>query len=604
MEVDVETATLTLSAEPKPDAANQQARELPDVGGAAYRLAMRILGSPENAEDVVQQAYVVALERLHSGSPPLELRTWFLGVVANLAKLHRRRGAKRREKETAMRQDHADATPCGEDLVTALGGAMAMLDEKYRLPVSLCYEEGLSQREAAAVLQMPERTLSHHVNTGIAKLRKALERAGYVVLPAAVLEGLRQTAPAVPASLAERVETLVSSGAKAVPHRFASTAARKASAAKGGLAMKLVAGVVLAGAVAAGVAVVGGGLGPLGAVPPGEFKDPPPDQVYRMQLMVRDSQKILDGPAGQAETIDVIKGLDVDHAGNWYWAESGYPALRVFRKETGRVHTVAGSTVCGLLDGPLEVARFGGWAYNATNLIFASGDGKHVFLRDAKAGNVWRHIDLDAGAVRTLEPYQGQRGTGHLVIVRDKSGLVYAFRTNGGAVPESKGYTKLKVAPFKVKHHYIGGIDRCALDAEKMRFYWHGRRNVATCDLRTGEVSTLAAGERAKPAPAGKPFAGTRLWCPTGMSISPSGRYLYVGGGDFSTCHRFDLEKKETANLEPAGKGLCRFVPADPARDIKGLRAGWPAAAIVAPGGELVWPGSSASGIFRLVPAK
>jgi hypothetical protein len=362
--------------------------------------------------------------------------------------------------------------------------------------------------------------------------------------------------------------------------------------------------VILCGAAAAAVtaAVLAAEPEPEPLKPP---PDPPPDQTYRMVNAIRNIKKVLDGPVGQAECIDVIKGHDVDFAGNWYWAESAYPAIRMYDRKSGKVRTIAGSTACGLLDGPLESARFGGWSYNATNLISVSGDGKHIFVQDTKQptgyAGPWRHVDREKGIVESVGPYQDRKRMA-LVIVRDKSGTIYAFCTTGQEAPDCSGYTKLKIAPLKTKNHYIGRPDDWALDVEKMKFYYHGRGNITVCDLKTGDVSTLAAGSKKKPAPAGKPFAGTRFWCPTGMSLSPSGRYLYVGGGDYYSCHRFDLETKEAANLEPAGKGVYRFFKADPARDIKQCPITWPGPAVVAPDGELIWPGSSATGMYRLVP--
>ena len=82
---------------------------------------------------------------------------------------------------------------------------------------------------------MPERTVSKYVNVGLAKLRKALERAGYPAAVAAVLGGLKQTAPAVPASLASRVEALVAQGMAQATAGAGGTAGTLASAAaKGG----------------------------------------------------------------------------------------------------------------------------------------------------------------------------------------------------------------------------------------------------------------------------------------------------------------------------------------------------------------------------------
>jgi len=390
----VETAALNPGLDRKEGASGLPARGLLGLSGAAYRLAMRILGSPEDAEDVVQQAYVAALERLRSGSPPLEERAWFLGAVANLARLHRRRQSKRREKEAAMRQDRAGAPAQGTDFGTTLGGAMAMLDEKYRLPVSLYYEEGLTQRETAAILKLPESTISDHVNTGLVKLRKALERAGYPAAVAAVLGGLKSTAPDVPASLAGRVEALVANGA--VGQVAMSGSAVSAAAAKGGIAMKLIAGLVLAGAVAAGVATLSGGGGgtplPAGATP---VKGP----LKREHFAFINQYGHLDGPRREA-----IAGrgprIALDAKGNaYFFAAHYYGALRCVRTG-GQVVSLSGNDYWNsdmpLTEGPASCL---GNPYGVRGMSFGLPTGTLVVKGVPDEG-------ADKGCIYTTDPYK------------------------------------------------------------------------------------------------------------------------------------------------------------------------------------------------------
>jgi len=393
----VETAALSLNSQPKADAASREAHALLGLSGPAYRLAMRILGSPQNAEDMVQGAYVVALERLGSDSPPLEMRTWFLGIVANLARLHRRRQSKRREKEAVMWQDRAGAPAQGADLGATLGGAMAMLDEKYRLPVSLCYEEGLTQRETAAILKLPERTISDHVQVGLAKLRKALERAGYPAAVAAVLGGLKSTAPAVPASLAGRVEALVAQSAM----KTGTGAAAAASAvAKGGIAMKLIAGLVFAGVVAAGVAVVSGRRGgaplPAGAPAGGDWRN----ERWTLEdfTNVRGGGPTF-GPAVQAG--GAVYQLCGDKDGNLFLANNytvGTANTIDIVTPDGMRFRLAGTGVRGYRDGPARQAQFDhadryvspiGLRADDRGNLFLADNGNRVIRRIYRKGEEW-----------------------------------------------------------------------------------------------------------------------------------------------------------------------------------------------------------------------
>ena len=86
----------------------------------AWRLAVRVLGSTDGAEDVVQQAYLAAIEQLRSGLPPIEERAWFLGVVANLARRHVRTEANLKRRQTAMERVRPEAPASDPELVSRL----------------------------------------------------------------------------------------------------------------------------------------------------------------------------------------------------------------------------------------------------------------------------------------------------------------------------------------------------------------------------------------------------------------------------------------------------------------------------------------------------
>jgi len=571
-------------------------RELMTHGRAAWRVALAVLRDASAAEDAVQEAYARVWDARGSIRREVSVRAYLLRAVANTAReIARTENRRRAREDRAGREGRMPlARRLDAELASRLERSLASLDEGTRLAVELHYGEGLSHAEVASVLELEPAAARKRASRGLARLRELLAGAGLALAPGALSGALGTASPGVPAALGARLGRIVLDGTR--------VAGAGTAAAKGGIAMKLIAGVVLAAIVAAGVATLSGGGGDLSAAaPPTGRKDAPHGQKYEMALTVCDEQKILDGPVEGAECVDVIKGLDLDDAGNWYWAESAYAALRTFRKKTGRVYTVAGSTACGLLDGPLEAARFGGWSYNSTNLISASSDGRHVFVRDNKIGRIWRHIDLEAGMVRSLPPYQ-QKGKMHLIIVRDKSGEIYAFYSSGQDAPDCPGYKKLKVAPFKTKDHYIGSPDDWAIDAENMKFYWHSRGDIQVCNLKTGEIKNLTPGDGHKCASG--PFEGMAFWCPTGMSISPGGRYVYVGGGDSSTCWRLDLEKKHIDRWARGEDKLWSF--GEGKHTDKGCRGVmgsncWPAAVLFGPDGHGAWP--TCHGIYRLTPA-
>ncbi len=127
-----------------------------------YRVALRIVGEPADAEDVVQDAWISAwrsLPRFRGESAP---STWLYRVVTNaaLGLLRRQRltvplDAETVEGTTAV--DEADgpehAALRGEQ-TAEVHRALASLDPSQRVPLVLREFEGLSHEEVAAVLDI------------------------------------------------------------------------------------------------------------------------------------------------------------------------------------------------------------------------------------------------------------------------------------------------------------------------------------------------------------------------------------------------------------------------------------------------------------------
>ncbi len=550
----MEAAVLNATAEsPRGDGARSEQRLL-ELSNPAYRLAFRVLGSHEAAEDAVQQAYLNALRYLDRGGRPEQERTWFLKVVANAARDSRRSETSRRRGEAAV-EARQDAGPGPDrELINGLRVALHALEEKYRLPVSLCYEEKLSQREVAAVLDIPERTVSKYVNTGLGKLRRALEGAGYPAAVAIVLGGLKQTAPAVPASLAGRVEALVANGARTAPQELASRAARKGSVAKGGLAMKVIAGIVLAGAIAAGVAVVSGGDG--GSRLPAEK----PKNKFSTPVTASDAEWHLDGVwagcgvkgylDGPRKEIFVFTGPSTKM---WFeWA--GDFNLRKYEKEIDRYLTVTGGAR-GWLDGPFTRARFGGWSYGSSGVRTAgSPDGRYLYMVDL--GRL-RVLDMEKRTVRTLLDKVNA-----VAVSVDKKGNAWIFSWGGGLriVNVEGKVLETRSLPGNFEKQPLIGHGFCArLDEENDRL-WGMKRNglyLWYWDFKqAGKVVPVLwdYGKKSRGKCVTGPFEGTQMHCPAGFAFGPDDPdklFGYVGGGDDTTFYRLDFKKKEWVMFGP-----------------------------------------------------
>lgn len=145
-----------------------------------YRAAYRILRNGNEAEEVVQQAYLKYWSdpRLFDPSRGVKWSTWFYRVVLN-ACLDRSRRRGREVYSDAIEASPNPAPTAEQDLESlqknrALTQALGALPERQRSALQLCFWEGLSNQEAADVLGLRLKALQSLLVRGKENLRAAL----------------------------------------------------------------------------------------------------------------------------------------------------------------------------------------------------------------------------------------------------------------------------------------------------------------------------------------------------------------------------------------------------------------------------------------------
>ncbi|MCK6440911.1 MAG: sigma-70 family RNA polymerase sigma factor, partial [Planctomycetes bacterium] len=147
-------------------------------GERAWRLACMLTGNVTDAEDVLQQAFLVAaskVERLPKDDP----WPWFAAVVTNVSRHHWRKHRRRTMEEPSVEirdaraNDPADEIS-GQEMNQRLKDAVASLPEQEREAVILTHVSGLSYSEAAKALDMPKATVALRVKDGLERLRGKL----------------------------------------------------------------------------------------------------------------------------------------------------------------------------------------------------------------------------------------------------------------------------------------------------------------------------------------------------------------------------------------------------------------------------------------------
>jgi RNA polymerase sigma-70 factor (ECF subfamily) len=148
-----------------------------------YGLALRMLGSAADAQDVAQEAFLRAHRGLAEFRGDARLSTWLYSIVSRLC-LNRLAGSERRlarhGEETLA--GLADASPGPDqvlergELEEALHRAIAELPEERRIVVVLRDVEGLAYEEIAEVLTLPVGTVRSRLHRARLDLKEKLER--------------------------------------------------------------------------------------------------------------------------------------------------------------------------------------------------------------------------------------------------------------------------------------------------------------------------------------------------------------------------------------------------------------------------------------------
>jgi RNA polymerase sigma-70 factor (ECF subfamily) len=135
----------------------------------------RFTGDWADADDLSQEAFVVAWSRLSRFEGRSSFRSWVCGIGYRLARDARRAHGRARARDTQWLDAQAgEASAPIEDRI-AVARAMTQLPDDQRAAVALCLAEGFSHTEAAAILNQPLGTVKSHVTRGREKLLRALE---------------------------------------------------------------------------------------------------------------------------------------------------------------------------------------------------------------------------------------------------------------------------------------------------------------------------------------------------------------------------------------------------------------------------------------------
>ena len=147
----------------------------------AFAIAYRLLRHIQDAEDLVQESFITALDRLDSFDVRRPFGPWFFRIVVNRG---RNAIAARRVRETDALDDEVVSGGASPDrlveqreLGDRLGLALDELSDRQRLVVQLHEIEGFTTAEVAGMLEIAEPTVRWTLHAARKRLR--VELAGW-----------------------------------------------------------------------------------------------------------------------------------------------------------------------------------------------------------------------------------------------------------------------------------------------------------------------------------------------------------------------------------------------------------------------------------------
>jgi RNA polymerase sigma factor (sigma-70 family) len=166
----------------EPAVCETAARLFEEHSGWIYGYCLRLLRSPEEAEDALQATYLNACRGLNDGVRPQVDSAWLLRIAQNVCLTRLRSSGRRARLERVQDVELLEETVAapahrGDELI-GLTDALASLPEQQRRAILLREWQGLSYAEVAARLELTQSAVETLIFRARRSLAAALENPG------------------------------------------------------------------------------------------------------------------------------------------------------------------------------------------------------------------------------------------------------------------------------------------------------------------------------------------------------------------------------------------------------------------------------------------
>ena len=149
----------------------------------ALRLAVRLTGHVQDAEDIVQETLLRAARSAASFRGESQFSTWFHSILLNVARTHGRSRQRRENQQAAdalVSELPVDCPPDAElqlsELTDSVSKAVALLPDRQREILVLSVYEEMDAVEIAAVMQITVQNVYSSLSAARGQLKRSLLR--------------------------------------------------------------------------------------------------------------------------------------------------------------------------------------------------------------------------------------------------------------------------------------------------------------------------------------------------------------------------------------------------------------------------------------------
>jgi len=142
------------------------------------RFARQLVGNPDQADDLVNECLVRALDRLETWRPGTSMRAWLFVILRNCLYDDYRRAQRRPLVDTELVEEQMPQVSGGQEARVALDevdAAFSRLADEHQKVIYRVAIEGRRYEEAADCLDIPVGTVRSRLSRARSALREALD---------------------------------------------------------------------------------------------------------------------------------------------------------------------------------------------------------------------------------------------------------------------------------------------------------------------------------------------------------------------------------------------------------------------------------------------